>query len=191
MINTLFQALWLLKLGFCCFPLARAKIRPWPLVPFFQISLKNFELKTTHSTFRDCRMHFFRQPFSKYLYIFKFISELQQKLRRRLRKRHLKSEFALLQTLSRLFQLVQFVKCWQIFLELNCKRLQSSGKEEESRCFVFTSSTKREIRHFHVVVVQRRQRNVQKSVMHVQSCCFANLNLLLFCRSRCLRRSLS
>ena len=45
---------------------------------------------------------------------------------------------------------------------------------------MFTSSTKREIRHFHVVVVQGRQRNAQKSVMHVQSCCFANLNLLLF-----------
>ena len=28
--------------------------------------------------------------------------------------------------------------------------------------------------------VQRRQINLQKSVMHVQSCCFANLNLLLF-----------
>ena len=41
---------------------------------------------------------------------------------------------------------------------------------------------------FRVVVVQRRQRNVQKSVMHVQSCCFANLNLLLFCRSLCRRR---
>ena len=27
---------------------------------------------------------------------------------------------------------------------------------------MFPSSTKREIRHFHVVVVQRRQRNVQK-----------------------------
>ena len=33
-----------------------------------------------------------------------------------------------------------------------------------------------------------RQRNAQKSVMHVQSYCFANLNLLLFCRSRCRRR---
>ena len=41
-----------------------------------------------------------------YIYIFKFIRELQQQLRRRLRKRHLKSEFALLQPLSRLFQLV-------------------------------------------------------------------------------------
>ena len=34
---------------------------------------------------------------------------------------------------------------------------------------------KREIRHFHVVIVQKRQGNVQKSVMHVQSCCFAYL----------------
>ena len=40
------------------------------------------------------------------------------------------------------------------------------------------------IRHFHVEVVQlRRQGNVQKTVMHVQSCCFAYINLLLFCRS--------
>ena len=50
------------------------------------------------------------------------------------------------------------------------------------------SSTKREIRTFHVVIVQRRQRNVQKRVMHVHCCCFANLNLLLFCRSRSRRR---
>ena len=34
----------------------------------------------------------------------------EQQQRRRLRKRHLKSEFTLLQTLSRLFHLVQFVK---------------------------------------------------------------------------------
>ena len=58
--------------------------------------------------------------------------DVKQQRRRRLRKRHLKSEFALLQTLSRLFQLVQFVKCWPIFSELNSKRLyQSSGKEKE------------------------------------------------------------
>ena len=72
-----------------------------------------------------------------YTNIFKFLREIQQQLRRRLRKRHLKSEFALLQTLSRLFQLVQFVKCWQIVLELNSKRLQSSGKEEEKSLFCF------------------------------------------------------
>ena len=65
----------------------------------------------------------------------------------------------------------------------------SQQTEKESCCLVFPSSTKREIRHYHVVVVQRRLRNVQKSVMPVQSCCFANLNLLLFFRFRCrLRR---
>ena len=39
---------------------------------FFQISLKNSELKTTHNAFRDCRVHFFRQPFSKQLYVLVF-----------------------------------------------------------------------------------------------------------------------
>ena len=47
----------------------------------------------------------------------------------------------------------------------------------------------REIRNFQVADLQRRLRNVQKSMMHVQSCCFADINRLLFCRSRCrLRR---
>ena len=46
-------------------PLALANICLWPLVLFFQISLKKSELKTTHNTFRDCRVHFFRQPFSE------------------------------------------------------------------------------------------------------------------------------
>ena len=45
---------------------------------------------------------------------------------------------------------------------------------------MFTSPAKREIRRFHVIVVQRRQRNVQKSVLHVQSSCFANQIQLLF-----------
>ena len=92
----------------------------------------------------------------------------------------LKGEVALLQTLSRLFSLIQLVKTWQFFLELNSKRVYgSSEKEEESRCLAGS----REIRHFHVIVVHWRG-NVQKSLMHVQSCCFFNLNLLLFCCSR-------
>ena len=67
------------------------------------------------------------------------------------------------------------------FLELNSNGLhQSSGKEKESCCLVFASSTKREISHFHVVVGQRRQINVQTNVMHVQSCCFADPIQLLF-----------
>ena len=66
-------------------------------------------------------------------------------------------------------------------MELNSKGLyQSSRNEKESCCLVWPSSTKREIMQFHVVVVQRRLRNVQKSVMHVQSCCFAYLNFLGF-----------
>ena len=65
-------------------------------------------------------------------------------------------------------------------MELNSEGLyQSSGKETESY-LVFKSSTKREIKQFHVVVVQRRLRNVQKSMMHVQSCCFANLIYCFF-----------
>ena len=54
---------------FCCFPLALANVCPWSLVPFFQVSSKNSELKTTHNPFRDCRVHFFRQPFSKWLHM--------------------------------------------------------------------------------------------------------------------------
>ena len=49
-------------------------------------------------------------------------------------------------------------------------------------CVLFTYSLKwaLEIRKFHVAIVQRRLRNVQKSVMHVQICCFANTNLFFF-----------
>jgi len=64
-----------------------------------------------------------------------------------------------------------------MFLELNSNGLyQNLGKGKESCCLVFPSSTKREIRHFKVVVVKRWLRHLQKSVMHV-----------LFCRSRCRR----
>ena len=49
----------------CCFPLALANIRLWPLVPFFQISLKNTELKTTHNTFWGTVACIFQTTFSK------------------------------------------------------------------------------------------------------------------------------
>ena len=74
-------------------------------------------------------------------------------------------------------------------LDLNSKGLyQSSGKEKESCCLVFPFSTKREIKQFHVVVVRHAAEKCTKSVLHVQSCWFTYLNLLLFCRSRCRRR---
>ena len=52
-----------------------------------------------------------------------------------LRKRHSKSEVALLPTL---FLQAPFLKFWQFFLGLNFKRMYwRAGKEKESRCLVF------------------------------------------------------
>ena len=49
----------------CSFRLELANTFSWPFVPI----LSNFcELKTTNNAFQDCRVHFFRQPFSKQLY---------------------------------------------------------------------------------------------------------------------------
>ena len=99
-----------------------------------------------------------------------FNEELKQRRRRRLL------------TLPRLFHCSSIRQMLSNFLGVELYGLyQSSGKEKESYS-VFPFSTKREIRHFHVVqaLVQRRLRNVQKSVMHVQRCCFANLNLCFF-----------
>ena len=45
---------------------------------------------------------------------------------------------------------------------------------------VFKSYIKRPVRDFHVVVVQWRQRNVEESMMHVQSCCFAYKPIAFF-----------
>ena len=102
------------------------------------------------------------------------------------RKRDLKSESAPLQTSSILFNFVQFGKCCRNFLGLNPKGPYLSLEEEKDNfCVVFTYSIKQacEIRKFHVARVQRREKNVQNSVMHVQICCFVNKNLLLCCRS--------
>ena len=79
------------------------------------------------------------------------------------------------------------------FLYLNSKRpYKSSGKEKEkeSHCLAVTYSTKREIKTFHVVVEQRRQRNVQESVLHVQSRSRSRhrrrcLNLLIYFLIQC------
>ena len=63
-------------------------------------------------------------------------------------------------------------------------KLTKTKRKSVVRCLVFTSSIKREIRKFHVVVVQRKQPNVQKSVMNVQSCCFALSSYCFFLLSR-------
>ena len=104
------------------------------------------------------------------------------------RKRHSKSEFVLFQNfIDLIHHHLICQQCSRYFLGLNPKGpYLSLEKEKGNFCVVFTYSFKpvREIRRFHVAVVQRRLRNVQKSVMHVQSCCFVNINLLLFYRSR-------
>ena len=72
--------------------------------------------------------------------------ELKQQRRRRLRKRHLKSEVALLQTLSRLIHLVQFVKCWKFFLELNSKRLCIKVQEKKNKVVVLCSRPRQNVK---------------------------------------------
>ena len=112
------------------------------------------------------------------------------------------------QTLSRLFLIMYSSNVGKSF----CSWIPKVSKFRERKrklLFCFQSRPRQnEIRHLHVVVAQRRhrnvqkslmrvqsccstnlnllQRNVQKNVMHVQSCCSDNLNRLLFCRSRCL-----
>ena len=98
-----------------------------------------------------------------------------------IQKRHLENEFALFQTSSILFSFI----CLMLakFSGLESERTVSEfRKRKEKFCAVFTNSIERvsEIRKFHVAIVERALTNVQKSVMHVQSCCFASMNLLDF-----------
>ena len=84
----------------------------------------------------------------------------------------LKRAFGQLHTLSRSFHLVQFVKCWQIFVQWNSK-----VQEKKKESLVTTSSPKRAIRQFHVVVGQGRRRGVRKSTckvvtLPIQTYCF-------------------
>ena len=56
------------------------------------------------------------------------------------------------------------------------------GQEKKMKVVVLCSLPRQNVKlgTFTFVVVQRRQRNVQKSGMRVQSCCVAKLNLLFF-----------
>ena len=91
-----------------------------------------------------------------------------------------------IRTASNFIDLIQFQLIWRNFVEVNPKGpCLSLEKQTDNFCVLFTDSIKRgcEIRNFHVSRVQRRQTNVQNSVIHGQICCFVNKNLLLFCRS--------
>ena len=77
-------------------------------------------------------------------------------------------------------------KCfWSWILKTVSKFRKRKGR---SLSLVFTSSTKREIRHFHVVVVQRRRRNVQKKHDSWATLSFNQSEPIAFSRSRCRRR---
>ena len=75
-------------------------------------------------------------------------------------------------------------------LELNSKGLyQSSGKEE--KVIVLCSRPRQNVNSgtFTLLSGNDGKEMYEKSVMHVQSCCFANQIYCFFCRSRCrLRR---
>ena len=77
-------------------------------------------------------------------------------------------EKVLKRILSPFFYLVQFVKCWPILLETVSK----FRKRNETK-------TEREIRYFHVAVVQRRQKNVHKSVRAKLLFCSSKANSIL------------
>ena len=107
----------------------------------------------------------------------KFLDENKPKI-------HIKSKFALF----KLVGLIQSHFICQMLAKFSGRNPKGQyltlEKEKETFCVVFTYS----VELARVTVVQQQLKNVQKSVMNVQSCCFAKINLLLFCRSLCRRR---
>ena len=72
-----------------------------------------------------------------------------------------------------MLKLLQYCNYIIIVMQIKLMLLLLLEKESDNFCVVFTYSIKRarEIRKFDVAVVQRRQRNVENSMMRVQSCC--------------------
>ena len=95
----------------------------------------------------------------------------------------LKRNSRFFQTFPRLFQFAWNVKSGWIFLDLiSWVPHWISKRERKIRRGLFVSSVKREIMHFHVIVVQRQQRNVQEK-------CDARANLLFCLQSNQVKRS--
>ena len=75
-----------------------------------------------------------------------------------------------------------------IFFRSWIRILKDCKKGKESCCLVFPSSTKREMTQFNVEVMQwRKMYKKAHEKMHMKSCSFADLNLLLFWRFPCRR----
>ena len=108
-------------------------------------------------------------------------------------QRHLKSEYALPQTLSRLFHLVQFVKCWWIFLELNSKGLyQSSLRKRKGKLLSFVpvlnKTWNEALSHCSRATTAKKCTKKQDASAKLLFC---QSNPLAFCRPHCRRRWLS
>ena len=82
-------------------------------------------------------------------------------------KIHLKSEFALFRTYSVLLNFIQFVigEISGVKPERTVFKLR---KRKFLCCVTYSINQERDIRKFHVAVVQRWLRNIQKSTMHVK-----------------------
>ena len=124
-------------------------------------------------------------------YTMKFcsLSVLGKQQQQQWQKRFIKSVFKLFQNSSLLFQVIiviinvnEFSWSWIV---KDCIVSNFKKRILENHCLAFIFSTKRKIRQFCVVVILWQQRNVQKSVIQVQSCCFANLLLCRFCCHHC------
>ena len=97
------------------------------------------------------------------------------------------SENITLKIISHFFKLCRvYSSCWKYQMLVNFPVVDLLGtalkfRRDRKICRdVFESYIKRPVRDFHVVVVQWRQRNVEESVMHVQSCCFAYKPIAFF-----------
>ena len=86
-----------------------------------------------------------------------------------------KIRLSILSNYFAIIQVTQLLKRREFILEPkrgNCARVHT--KMIESIVLPFSYSSKVKNWSFHAMVVQERQRNVQKSVMHVQISCFAH-----------------
>ena len=109
--------------------------------------------------------------------------QIKHQRRRRLRKRHSKKmnwRCFKLYAYSISFNSSNVANFFWSWILKDCIENQVKKKQIHYLVFIFSRSPLKVYLHGHfhvVVVVQRRQRNVQKSVMHVQSRSFANVNV--------------
>ena len=101
--------------------------------------------------------------------------DLTTRQRRRQWKCRWKIDFTSSETFSTLYQVSQLPERREVRSELmRGDRVRVQTKIVKFSASPFPFSCQLKIWSFHVVVVQERRGNEQKSAMHVQSCCFAN-----------------